>query len=124
MAQNDPDLMEWDYGAYEGQTRKWIVEKRPGWYVFRDGCPSGETPEDVRKRADRVVARARAINGDVLLFSHGHFLRVLATSWLGLPTLDARLLMLTTTSLSILGYDHTLSEPALQLWNHDGPVNA
>jgi probable phosphoglycerate mutase len=117
VAHDDSDLLEWNYGDYEGKTRSWIVEQQPAWVVFRDGCPGGESPEEIRTRADRVVSRLRSLDGDVLLFSHGHFLRVLATAWLGSPTIDGRRLMLTTASVSILSYDHDLSEPAIVLWN-------
>ena len=116
-AEPDPDLMEWNYGDYEGRRAAEILKERPGWRVFRDGCPGGESPADIGARADRVIARLRAIGGDVLLFSHGHFLRSLAARWLGLAPGDGQYFMLGTGSLSILGYDHVLSEPALRLWN-------
>ena len=122
QAQTDADLMEWDYGDYEGQRSADIRKTRPDWYLFRDGCPNGETPAAIGLRADRVVSRLRAIGGDVIVFSHGHFLRVLGARWLGLPVVDARLLMLTTASLSILGYEHNLEEPVLRLWNDDRHV--
>jgi probable phosphoglycerate mutase len=122
QAQTDADLMEWDYGDYEGQRTADIRKTRPDWYLFRDGCPGGETPEAIGLRADRVVSRLRAVNGDVIVFSHGHFLRVLGARWLGLPVVDARLLLLTTASLSILGYEHNLEEPVLRLWNDDRHV--
>jgi len=116
-AQTDPDLVEWNYGEYEGLTTVQILAKRPGWQLFRDGCPGGESPDQAAARADRVVARLRAANGDVLLFSSGHFLRMLSTRWLGLPPSDGRCFLLSTASLSILGYEHSLSEPVLRLWN-------
>ncbi len=122
QAQTDADLMEWDYGDYEGQRTADIRKTRPDWYLFRDGCPNGETPEAIGLRADRVVSRLRAIGGNVIIFSHGHFLRVLGARWLGLPVVDARLLLLTTASLSILGYEHNLEEPVLRLWNDDRHV--
>src|SRR3954452_11016788 len=84
-AEVDPDLAEWDYGDYEGLTTPQIREKVPGWLIFRDGCPGGETPGQVAARADRVIARARAAAGDVALFAHGHLLRVLAARWLRVP---------------------------------------
>jgi broad specificity phosphatase PhoE len=117
VAEIDRDLVEWNYGDYEGQTTAGIHETRPDWELFRDGCPGGETPQEVGSRADRVVARIRAASGDVLLFSSGHFLRVLAARWLGLPASGGRLLVLDTASLSALGYEHTLSGPAIRLWN-------
>jgi broad specificity phosphatase PhoE len=113
----DPDLQEWNYGEYEGRRTADIRQERPGWYLFRDGCPGGESVAAVGARADRVIARLRAIDGHVLLFSHGHFLRVLAARWLGLPAGDARLFVLSTSALSILGYEHNLEEPAIRPWN-------
>ncbi|HJT30897.1 MAG TPA: histidine phosphatase family protein [Pirellulales bacterium] len=115
----EPDLVEWDYGDYEGRRTVDIRQERPGWRLFRDGCPNGESFEAVRERADRVIARIRTIEGDVLAFGHSHFLRILTARWLGLPVADARLLVLSTASLSILGYEHALDEPAIRLWNDD-----
>jgi broad specificity phosphatase PhoE len=120
----DPDLVEWNYGEYEGRTTAEIRSARPGWQLFRDGCPGGEKPEEVGARADRVAARLRAASGDFLVFSSGHFLRVLAARWIGLPPSGGRYLVLGTASLSALGYEHGLSEPAIRLWNdtrHVGP---
>jgi broad specificity phosphatase PhoE len=117
-----PDLTEWDYGAYEGRRTADIRKEQPGWYLFRDGCPGGESVEAISTRADRVVARLRSIGGSALVFSHGHFLRVLAARWLGLPGADARLLVLSTAALSILGYEHNPDEPAIRLWNDDRHV--
>jgi len=116
-AEMDRDLVEWNYGQYEGRRSAEIHAERPDWQLFRDGCPGGESPEDVAARADRVVARTRAISGNVLLFSSGHFLRMLAARWLGLPPLDGKCLLLSTASLSGLSYEHDLSEPAVNLWN-------
>ena len=114
----DRDLMEWDYGKYEGRGGADIRKERPDWQLFRDGCPGGETPEQVAERADRVINRIRAINDDVLIFSSGHFLRVLATRWIGLSlTQNARCFMLTTASLSALGYEGSLSNPVIRFWN-------
>ena len=121
-AEVDPDLQEWDYGQYEGRRTADIRQERPGWYLFRDGCPGGESVEAIGARADRVVARLQTIEGNVLIFSHGHFLRVLAARWLGLPAGGARLLVLSTAALSILGYEHTLDEPALRFWNDNRHV--
>jgi probable phosphoglycerate mutase len=118
-AEVDPDLMEWNYGAYEGLRTADIRQQQPDWQLFRDGCPGGESPAEVGARADRVIARLRAVPGDVLLFSSGHFSRVLAARWLGLAPAEGRLFLLTTASLSVLGYEHGLSEPVLRLWNDD-----
>lgn len=116
-AETEPDLVEWDYGDYEGRTSAEIKAARPDWWLFRDGCPGGESPSQVAARADRVIARVRAIEGDVLLFSSGHILRVLAARWLGLDATGAALLVLGTATLSALGYEHNRDEPAIRLWN-------
>jgi len=116
-AEIDPDLVEWDYGQYEGRRTAEIHAERPDWQLFRDGCPGGESPGQIGARADRVVGRVRAIKGDVLVFSSGHFLRVLAARWLGLDAAGGRYLLLSTASLSALGYEHNLAAPAIQLWN-------
>jgi len=116
-AERDPDLMEWDYGEYEGRRTAEIHVERPDWQLFRDGCPGGESPAGIGARADRVVRQVRAVAGDVLLFSSGHFLRVLAARWLGLEPAGGRYLLLGTAALCILGYEHNLSEPAIRLWN-------
>jgi broad specificity phosphatase PhoE len=121
-AEIDNELVEWNYGDYEGKRTADIRQERPDWFLFRDGCPGGESGEAVGARADRVLARLRAVNGDVIVFSHGHFLRVLGARWLGLPAADGRLLLLTTASLSVLGYEHNLNEPVLRLWNDDRHV--
>ena len=117
VAQIDHDLVEWDYGDYEGRLTADILAERPGWELFRDGCPGGESPQQVAARAHQVVERLRTVAGDVLLFSSGHFLRMLAARWTGLETGHARSLMLGTASLSALGYEHNLSQPVIQLWN-------
>src|SRR5262247_99375 len=112
VAEVDKDLVEWDYGEYEGRRSADIRKERPDWELFRDGCPGGETPRQIGGRADRVVERVRAIRGDVLLFTSGHFVRVLAARWLGVePGIQARFFMLSTASLSALGYEHDLSHP-------------
>jgi probable phosphoglycerate mutase len=116
-AEIDPDLLEWDYGQYEGRRSAEIRADRSDWNLFRDGCPGGESPDQVGARADNVVKRVRAIEGNVLLFSSGHLLRVLAARWLGLGVETARYLVLDTASLSILGYDRGRSEPVIRLWN-------
>jgi broad specificity phosphatase PhoE len=121
-AEVDPDLVEWNYGEYEGLTTAEIRQRRPGWTLFRDGCPGGESVEDVAARADRVIARMRAINDQVLVFSSGHFLRVLAARWLGMGILSAQYYYLSTAALSSLGYEHELSEPVIRLWNDDHHV--
>ncbi len=102
--------MEWDYGEFEGRVSAEVRAENPGWQLFTDGCPGGESPAQVAVRADRVVSRVRAVNGNVLLFSSGHFIRVLACRWLGLePTENSRYFMLTTASLSALGYENDMS---------------
>ena len=111
------ELTEWDYGQYEGRTTTEIHAQRADWQLFRDGCPGGELPEQVGARADRVVSRVRAVDADLLIFSSGHFLRVLVARWLGLEVAAGRYFFLETASLSALGYQHTLSEPAVRLWN-------
>jgi broad specificity phosphatase PhoE len=116
-AQPEPDLVEWDYGRYEGKRSAEIRAEAPDWQLFRDGCPGGESPAQIAARADRVVARVRAVGGDVLLFSSGHILRVLAARWLGLPPDGGRYLLLGTASLSTLSYEHNLQEPVIRLWN-------
>jgi probable phosphoglycerate mutase len=115
----DPDLQEWDYGQYEGLRREEIHRHRPGWLVFRDGAPGGESVADISARADRVIAKLREFDADVLLFSSGHFLRVLGARWLNLSASAGQSLLLKTASLSILSYDHNLTEPAISLWNDD-----
>ena len=105
VAEIEPDLAEWDYGDYEGQLSVDIRKGRPDWNLFRDGCPRGEMPAQVSDRADRLIARLRALDGNVALFSHGHFGRVLAVRWIGLPVIDGQHFLLGTASLSILGYE-------------------
>jgi broad specificity phosphatase PhoE len=122
MAEIDPDLVEWDYGAYEGRRTVDIRRETPGWELFRDGCPGGETPAQVAARADRVVERVRAAAGNVLLFSSGHFLRVLAARWLRFAPGEGRNFLLGTAALSALGYEHTRSESVIRLWNDTGHV--
>lgn len=116
------DLMEWDYGAYDGRRTAEIRQERPGWELFRDGCPGGESVEAVGARADRVVARLREVGGAVLVFSHSHFLRVLAARWLRLPPDHGRFLVLGTAALSVVGYEHNRDEPVIRLWNDDRHV--
>jgi probable phosphoglycerate mutase len=116
------DLVEWNYGQYEGRRTAEILAERPDWQLFRDGCPGGESPAQVAARANRAIGKVRAAAGNVLLFSSGHFLRVLAARWLGLEPDGGRLFVLSTASLSMLGYEHSLSEPVIRLWNDDRHV--
>ena len=113
----DRDLLEWNYGQYEGRRTAKVPAERPDWQLFRDGCPGGESSDQVGARADRVVGQVRAVAGDVLLFSSGHFLRVLAARWLGLKAADGRFFLLSTASLSALGYEHNWSQPVIRLWD-------
>ena len=122
VAEIDPDLVEWNYGEYEGLTSAQVHAKNPNWKLFRDGCPGGETVAQIGARADRVVARVRAIPGNVLLFSSGHFLRVLASRWLGLDASAGEYFLLSTAALSQLGYEHDLTEPVIRLWNDTSHV--
>ena len=115
-AQIEPDLVEWNYGQYEGRRTAEIRVERPDWQLFRDGCPGGESPQQIGDRADRVVAKVRSVAGDVLIFSSGHFLRVLAARWLGREAGTGRYLLLSTGSLSVLGYEHQ-RDPVIRLWN-------
>jgi broad specificity phosphatase PhoE len=117
MAETDLDLVEWNYGEFEGLRAAEIHSKRPGWNLFRDGCPAGESPGEVGARADRVFKRICAEEGSILLFSSGHFLRVLAVRWLGLESALGRFFMLDVASLSILGYENCPSKPVIQSWN-------
>jgi broad specificity phosphatase PhoE len=118
VAEIVPDLVEWNYGDYEGRRSVEIRAERPDWQLFRDGCPGGESPQQVAARADRVVDLVRTVSGNVLLFSSGHFLRMLAVRWSRVePIINARPFMLDTASLSALGYEKDLSQPAIRLWN-------
>jgi probable phosphoglycerate mutase len=123
-AEVDQDLVEWNYGEYEGLRTADIRAKRPDWELFRDGFPGGETFEEIGARADRVVNRVRSVDGKVLLFSSGHFLRVLAARWLGLEPQGARYFLLGTASLSELTYEHNPSEPVIGLWNDTRHLSA
>jgi broad specificity phosphatase PhoE len=117
VAEVDRDLLEWNYGQYEGRRTAEIHAERPHWRLFRDGSPGGESPDQVGARADGVLRRVRAVRADVLLFSSGHFLRVLAARWLGLGPAAGRYLLLSTASLSALGYEQNLRQPVIRLWN-------
>ncbi|WP_223637520.1 histidine phosphatase family protein [Corallococcus sp. EGB] len=117
VARKKDDLREFDYGDYEGRTGADIRTTRPGWTLWKDGVPNGETMEEVGARADRIIAEARALQDDVLLFSHGHMLRILASRWLGLPPDGGRLFHLGTASISVLGSEAGGSQPVLVSWN-------
>ena len=120
----DDDLVEWNYGVYDGKTTEQILQQRPGWKLFRDGCPNGESVEDVAVRAKRVIERLRAVDGNVLLFSSSHFLRILAVCWLELDPSAGQHLLLDPAGLSIVGYDHGLRDPVIRLWNDCHHVSA
>lgn len=116
-AEIEPDLVEWNYGDYEGKRTVEIRTQRPDWQLFRDGCPGGESVAEISARADRLIAKVRAMSENVILFSSGHISRVIAARWLGLDASAGRYFLLTTASLSTLGYEHNLSEPVIRLWN-------
>jgi len=116
-AQIEPNLAEWDYGDYEGKRSADIRESRPDWNLFRDGCPHGESPVDVSDRADRLISPLRALQGNIAVFSHGHFGRALASRWIGLPVSQAQHFLLSTASISILGYEQSTEDSAIVLWN-------
>ncbi len=122
VAETDPDLVEWDYGDYEGLRTREIRAQRPGWQLFRDGCPGGETPVEVASRADRVLARIQPVPGNALVFSSGHFLRVLAARWLGREPGAGKDFGLSTSSLSRLDYENDLARPVISLWNETSHV--
>lgn len=113
----DPDLVEWDYGDYEGIKTKEIRQTVPGWSVFIHGAPNGESVADATARVDRVIAKLRALNDDAILFSSGHFLRLMAARWCGWAPQQGKQLLLDTATICVLGYEHTLNEPAIRLWN-------
>jgi probable phosphoglycerate mutase len=113
--QPDPDLLEWDYGAYEGLTSAEIMAERPGWTLWTDGVVDGEAPADVGRRVDRVIENARSASGDTLCVAHGHVLRVLAARWLGLPPVAGRLFALATGTVSVLGWER--EAPVVERWN-------
>jgi broad specificity phosphatase PhoE len=124
VAEVDNDLTEWNYGDYEGLRSDEIRAKRPDWQLFRDGCPGGESPAQVMARADNVVKRVREVKGDVLLFSSGHFIRMLAARWIRIePSVHSMSFLLSTASLSAVGYDQDLSRPVIRLWNDAHHVN-
>src|SRR5499425_224666 len=117
VAEIDRDLLEWNYGEYEGRLTADIHKERPQWQLYRDGYPGAESPNEVDMRADRAVKRMRAVEGNVLVFSSAHFLRVFAARWLGLDAACGRYFVLSTASLSALGYEHNLSQPVIRLWD-------
>ena len=117
-AEVDPDLVEWDYGRYEGRTTADILKERPDWELFRDGCPGGESPGDVAARADRFLARVHDLDGDVLAFSSGHMIRMIAARWLGLSPATGRVFFCDPASVGVLGFEHNRRrQPVLRLWN-------
>ena len=122
VAETDADLVEWNYGKYEGRRTAEIHAEAPDWNLFRDGCPGGETPAQIGARADRVLQRLRAVNGTALVFSSGHFLRVLAARFLGMDAAGGRFFTLSTASLSVLGFENNLSQPVVWLWNDTSHV--
>ena len=122
VAQVESDLVEWNYGDYEGLRSTEIHATRPLWQLFRDGCPAGESPGQIGERADRIIQQIRSVGGDVLIFSSAHFLRVLAARWLGLEPAGGRFFILSTASLSALGYEHTLIQPTIRLWDDTNHV--
>lgn len=122
VAEKDPDLVEWNYGRYEGRRTAEIRAEAPDWHLFRDGCPGGEMPADVGARADRVLNRIRAVKGDVLIFSSGHFLRVFAARFLGLEPAGGKYFTLNTASVSVLGFENGTGQPVVRLWNDTSHV--
>src|SRR5437660_2797488 len=119
IAEVDPDLVEWDYGRFEGKLTRHIMKERPGWEIFRDGCPDGESPSDVAARADRFIARVRGIAGDALAFSSAHIIRMIAARWLGLPPGAGRFFFCRPASVGVLGFEHnSRGEPTIGLWNY------
>jgi probable phosphoglycerate mutase len=118
-AETDDNLLEWDYGRFEGKLTLEILNEHPGWELFRDGCPDGESPGDVAGRADRFIARVRESDGDVLAFSSGHVIRMIAARWLGLPPSAGRFFFCRPASVGVLGFEHkNPDEPIVGLWNH------
>jgi probable phosphoglycerate mutase len=119
VAELNADLVEWDYGRYEGKLTPNILKEQPGWELFRDGCPEGESPEDVAARADRFIARVCNVDGDVLAFSSGHMIRMIVARWLGLPPAAGRFFLCRPASVGVLAFEHeNPREPILGLWNY------
>ena len=121
-AQIDPDLAEWNYGDIEGHFSPDVYRDRPGWDLFRDGAPHGESPQDVASRADRFITKVRQTPGDAIAFSSGHISRMIAVRWLASPPTAAGRFLCSTASIGILSYEHTLDRPAIELWNDDGII--
>lgn len=120
-AEIEPDLTEWDYGDYEGLRTAEIHKNRPDWNLFRDGCPNGEMPSTTTDRADRLISRLRSLEGTIALFSHGHFGRVLAARWIGLPVVEGQRFLFSTASFGVLDFEHGhVDEPVIALWNENG----
>jgi probable phosphoglycerate mutase len=118
-AEVDPDLTEWDYGRFEGKLTIDVLKEWPGWELYRDGCPGGETPDDVAARADRFIARVHRINGDVLAFSSGHIIRMIAARWHGLAPAAGRVFFCRPASVGVLGFEHdSRDQPIIRLWNY------
>jgi broad specificity phosphatase PhoE len=118
QAEVDPDLLEWDYGRLEGTLTSDILKDRPGWELFRDGCPEGESPQQVAARADRFIAKVKDMSGDVLAFSSGHIIRMIAARWNGLPPAAGRMFFCRPASVGVLGFEHKRREqPVICLWN-------
>jgi broad specificity phosphatase PhoE len=123
VAETDADLVEWNYGKYDGRRTAEIQAEAPDWNLFRDGCPGGESPSQIGARANRVLNRVRAVKGDVLIISSGHFLRVLAARFLGLEPAGGRFFTLSTASVSTLGFENSISQPVIWLWNDTSHVS-
>ena len=118
-AEVEHDLIEWDYGRYEGKLTSDVLKERPDWELFRDGGPDGEAPHDVAARADRFIARVHSGAGDVLAFSSGHIIRMIAARWLGLAPANGRIFFCDPASVGVLGFEHdSRAEPVIQLWNY------
>ena len=119
VAEVDADLLEWDYGRWEGKLTSDILKDQPGWQLFRDGCSDGESPQDVAARADRFIARVHGMAGDVLAFSSGHIIRMIAARWHGMPPGAGRVFYCRPASVGVLGFEHDhRDEPVLRLWNY------
>jgi probable phosphoglycerate mutase len=116
-AQIDPDLYEWNYGSFDGRFSEELRRENPDWNLFRDGCPGGESPQDVTARADRFIAQVRTLEGNIAAFASGHIIRSIAARWINLPILNAGQFVCATASIGILAYEHGLTEPAVELWN-------
>src|SRR5262245_7166052 len=119
VAAVDPDLVEWDYGRFEGKLTRDVLKERPGWELFRDGCPDGESPQDVAARADRFIARVHGMVGDVLAFSSGHIIRMIAARWHGMAPAAGRVFFCRPASVGVLGFEHDRrDQPVIRLWNY------